>query len=125
MGAVKVTGKYTIDKELECRQEFRAAHPAHPGVQKALEQGPVNVAGPLKVVSEFYYPEMFKGIYQRPAEARKLFEERSSSRVGALQFRNPMPTSHACFSWIALEVCDRVCIHPLVGKLKTGDLPAG
>ena len=47
-GAVKVAGKYTLDKELAGRQDFRAAHPAHPAAQKALEQGPVNVAGPLE-----------------------------------------------------------------------------
>jgi hypothetical protein len=45
---VKVAGKYTLDKELAGRQDFRAAHPAHPAAQKALEQGPVNVAGPLE-----------------------------------------------------------------------------
>ena len=28
----------------------------------------------MKVISESYYPEMFKGIYQRPAEARKLLQ---------------------------------------------------
>jgi len=76
MGTMKVTEKYSIDKESECKQVFRTNDPAHPGVQKVMEQGPVNLAGPVKVLSESYYPEMFKGIYQRPAEARKAFEER-------------------------------------------------
>jgi sulfate adenylyltransferase len=124
MGTMKVTEKYTIDKEHECKQVFRTTDKAHPGVQKVMEQGSVNLAGPVKVLSESYYPEMFKGIYQRPAEARKIFEERGWSTVAALQLRNPMHGSHAYLAWVAIEVCDGVYIHQLVGKLKPGDIPA-
>ncbi len=124
MGTMKVVEKYTIDKEHECRQIFRTTDPAHPGVEKVMQQGPVNLAGPVKVISESYYPEMFRGIYQRPAEARKVFEERGWSTVAALQLRNPMHSSHAYLAWIAIEVCDGVYIHQLVGKLKPGDIPA-
>jgi ATP sulfurylase len=69
MGSLKVTEKYAIDKAHECQQVFRTTDPAHPGVEKVLGQGPVNLAGPVKVLSESYYPEMFRDIYQRPAEA--------------------------------------------------------
>ncbi len=124
MGTMKVVEKYSIDKEHECQQVFRTTDPAHPGVQKVMEQGAVNLAGPVKVLSESYYPEMFEGIYQRPSEARKSFEERGWSTVAALQLRNPMHGSHAYLAWIAIEVCDGVYIHQLVGKLKPGDIPA-
>ncbi|MBN1652288.1 MAG: sulfate adenylyltransferase [Deltaproteobacteria bacterium] len=124
MGTMKVTEKYTIDKEHECKKVFATTDKAHPGVQKVMEQAPVNLAGPVKVASESYYPEMFKGIYQRPAEARKMFEERGWSTVAALQLRNPMHNSHAYLAWVAIEVCDGVYIHQLVGKLKEGDIPA-
>src|SRR5574340_732716 len=124
VGTMKVTEKYSIDKEYECRQVFRTTDKAHPGVQKVMEQGPMNLAGPVKALSESYYPEMFKGIYQRPAEARKAFEHRGWNTVAALQLRNPMHTPHAYLAWIAIEVCDGVYIHQLVGKLKPGDIPA-
>jgi sulfate adenylyltransferase len=124
MGTMKITEKYKIDKEYECKQVFRTTDPAHPGVQKVMEQGAVNLVGPVKVVSESYYPEMFKGIYQRPAEARAAFAERGWTTVAALQLRNPMHNSHAYLAWIAIEVCDGVYIHQLVGKLKPGDIPA-
>ena len=124
MGTMKVTEKYSIDKEHECKQVFRTVDKAHPGVQKVMEQGPVNLAGPVKVLSESYYPEMFQGIYQRPAESRRLFEERGWNTVAALQLRNPMHGSHAYLAWVAIEVCDGVYIHQLVGKLKPGDIPA-
>jgi len=124
MGTMRVTEKYRIDKEYECKQVFRTTDPKHPGVKKVLDQGPVNLAGPVKVLSESYYPEMFKGIYQRPAEARQIFEQRGWSTVAALQLRNPMHNSHAYLAWIAIEVCDGVYIHQLIGKLKPGDIPA-
>jgi sulfate adenylyltransferase len=124
MGTMKVADKYSIDKEHECKQIFTTTDSEHPGVQKVMEQGPVNLAGPVKVLSESYYPEMFADIYQRPADARKLFEERGWNTVAALQLRNPMHGSHAYLAWVAIEVCDGVYIHQLVGKLKPGDIPA-
>jgi sulfate adenylyltransferase len=124
MGTMKVSEKYAINKEYECKEIFRTNDPAHPGVQKVMEQGAVNLAGPVKVLSESYYPELFQGIYQRPAEARKSFQDRGWSTVAALQLRNPMHNSHAYLAWIAIEVCDGVYIHQLVGKLKPGDIPA-
>ncbi len=124
VGTMKVAEKYTIDKVLECKEVFRTNDPKHPGVQKVMEQAPVNVAGPIKVVSESFFPDMFKGIYQRPVEARKLFEDRGWSTVAALQLRNPMHNSHAYLAWIAIEVCDGVYVHQLLGKLKAGDIPA-
>ncbi len=124
MGTMRVTEKYKIDKTYECQHVFRTTDAKHPGVQKVMEQGCINLAGPVKVVSESYYPEMFAGIYQRPAEARAEFQRRDWTTIAALQLRNPMHNSHAYLAWIAVEVCDGVYIHQLVGKLKPGDIPA-
>jgi sulfate adenylyltransferase len=124
MGTMKVTEKYQIDKELECKQVFKTTDAEHPGVQKVMAQGPWNLAGPVKVLSESFYPEEFGELYQRPVDARKTFEERGWSTVAALQLRNPMHNSHAYLAWVAIEVCDGVYIHQLVGKLKPGDIPA-
>jgi sulfate adenylyltransferase len=124
VGTMRVEEKYSIDKEHECKQVFHTIDPKHPGVQKVMEQAEVNLAGPVKVLSESFFPEEFKGIYQRPAEARKIFEERGWSTVAALQLRNPMHNSHAYLAWIAIEVCDGVYVHQLLGKLKPGDIPA-
>jgi sulfate adenylyltransferase len=124
MGTMKVTQKYTIDKELECKEVFRTTDTEHPGVKKVMEQNPINLGGPVKVLSESYFPTEFKGIYQRPAESRKMFAEKGWDTVAALQLRNPMHNSHAYLAWIAIEVTDGVYIHQLVGKLKAGDIPA-
>ena len=83
-----------------------------------------NIAGPVKVLSESYFPTDFGDIYMRPAESRKIFEERGWRTVAALQLRNPMHRSHEYLAKIAAEVSDGIFIHQLVGKLKPGDIPA-
>ena len=124
MATMRVDEKYTIDKELEAKTVFRTTDVEHPGVKMLMEQKPVNLGGPVKVLSESYYPTEFAGLYQRPAESRKLFEERGWSKIAALQLRNPMHRSHEYLAKIALEVSDGIYIHQLVGKLKAGDIPA-
>ncbi|RJP73492.1 MAG: sulfate adenylyltransferase [Candidatus Zixiibacteriota bacterium] len=124
MGTMKVTEKYTIDKEFECKHVFRTTDPNHPGVKMVMEQKAVNLAGPVNVLSESTFPKEFAGVYQRPAEARRMFEEKGWKNIAALQLRNPMHRSHEFLGKIAIEVMDGLYIHQLVGKLKPGDIPA-
>jgi sulfate adenylyltransferase len=124
MGTMKVTESYQIDKEFECKHVFTTTDPEHPGVKMVMEQKDWNIAGPVKVLSESYFPEEFKGIYQRPAESRKIFEEKGWRTIAALQLRNPMHRSHEYLAKIAIEVSDGLYIHQLVGGLKPGDIPA-
>jgi sulfate adenylyltransferase len=124
MAIMTVTEKYKIDKELECKEVFRTNDPEHPGVAMVMSQEEVNLGGPIKVLSESYFPEEFGDVYMRPAESRKMFIERGWKTVAALQLRNPMHRSHEYLAKIALETLDGLFIHQLVGKLKPGDIPA-
>jgi len=124
MGALEVSEKYAIDKIFECKHVFRTADPKHPGVAKILRQGEINLAGHVTAFSEGSYPEDYKGLYYRPAETRALFASKGWSRVAAFQTRNPMHRSHEYLAKIALEVCDGLLIHQVLGALKRGDIPA-
>lgn len=124
MGTMKVTDKYVIDKKHECKQVFTTDDIEHPGVRMVMHQAEVNLGGPVKVWSEGTFPSQYKGLYMRPAETRRLFEEKGWSTIAALQLRNPMHRSHEFLAKIAVEVCDAVLIHQLLGKLKPGDIPA-
>lgn len=124
LGSLRLRQKYSIDKAHESQRVFGTTDAAHPGVAKVLAQGEVNLAGPVKVFSESFYPEMFRDVYLRPAETRRLFESKGWRTVAALQLRNPMHRSHEYLAKVAIEVCDGVLIHQLVGKLKPGDIPA-
>lgn len=124
IATMKIEEKYTIDKEYECKAVYTTTDDEHPGVQKVMAQGKYNLAGPVKVISESYYPERFKGLYHRPAETRKMFNDLGWRRIAAFQTRNPMHRSHEYLAKIAIETMDGVYIHQLVGKLKPGDIPA-
>lgn len=124
LATMQVNEKYTIDKALECKEVYRTIDEAHPGVQKVLQQGEVNLGGPVKVLSEGDYPTEFSDLYLRPNESRALFEKNGWSKVAAFQTRNPMHRSHEHLAKIAIEVTDGVFIHQVLGKLKPGDIPA-
>lgn len=124
MAALTVREKYTIDRAHECKQVFRTNDPAHPGVANVMGQGEVNLAGPVKVLSEGPYPDKYPGLYMRPAETRRVFEAKGWKTVAALQLRNPMHRSHEYLAKIAVEICDGVLIQQILGKLKPGDIPA-
>jgi sulfate adenylyltransferase len=124
MATMKVTEKYKIDKEYECKKVFTTTDVEHPGVAMVMNQEEVNLAGPVKVLSESVFPTEFKDIYVRPAESRKMFEDKGWSTVAAFQTRNPMHRSHEYLAKIAIEICDGVFVHMLLGKLKPGDIPS-
>jgi len=125
MATMKVTEKYRIDKEFECKQVFRTTDMAdHPGVKMVMNQADINLAGSVKVLSEGAFPAEYPGVYMKPAQTRQIFEAKGWSTVAALQLRNPMHRSHEYLAKIAIETCDGVLIHQLLGKLKSGDIPA-
>jgi sulfate adenylyltransferase len=137
---MKVSEKFEMteaDKKWECEKVFKGegeesaddkfwqiAMEDHPGVQMVMAQKEYNLAGTVKVLSEGEYPEKYKGVYLTPAETRAMFDERGWGDVAALQLRNPMHRSHEFLAKIAIEVCDGVLIHSLIGNLKKGDIPA-
>ncbi len=140
MATMKVEEKHVMsedDKKWECEKVFmgegeesvdgnfwKIAPEDHPGVIMVMAQKDVNIAGPVKVLSEGEYPAEYPGVYLKPAETRAMFEERGWANVAALQLRNPMHRSHEFLGKIAIEVCDGVLIHSLIGNLKPGDIPA-
>jgi len=124
MGTMSVREKYSYDKKHEAKLVFRTEDEAHPGVAKVYAQEDTLLAGPVKALSEGPYPERYGDRYGRPAETRAIFEERGWDTIAAFQTRNPIHRSHEYCTKIALEVCDGILIHPLVGKLKADDIPA-
>jgi sulfate adenylyltransferase len=124
LGILTVEEKYAIDRDFECSHVFRTNDSAHPGVEKVMSQGPVNLGGPVRTLSEGHFPETYAGLYHRPAETRAMFLERGWSKVAAFQTRNPMHRSHEHLAKIAIEICDGVLIHQVLGALKPGDIPA-
>ncbi len=123
LGSMLVSEKYTYDKRAEALNVFGTDDTEHPGVRSLYGQGEVYLGGVVKVFSEGDYPERFAE-FARPAETRAIFADRGWTTIAAFQTRNPLHRSHEYLTKIALEVCDGLLIHPIVGKLKEGDIPA-
>ncbi len=124
VATMRVTEKYAINKAHECATVFRTTDAAHPGVKMVMAQGDVNLAGPVQVLSDGGFKSKYGALFKTPAETRAEFERLGWSRVAAFQTRNPMHRSHEYLAKVALEVCDGVLVHSLLGNLKPGDIPA-
>lgn len=124
MAVLNLAEKYSIDKKHEAKQIFRTDDPAHPGVKMLFQQGEINLAGQVKVLSQGDFPLNYPTLFLTPAETRKLFAERGWSTIAAFQTRNPMHRSHEYLVKIAIEICDGVLVHSLLGNLKADDIPA-
>ena len=124
LALLKVTEKYRIDKAHECMSVFKTTDLEHPGVKMVMQQGDVNLAGPVRVLSDGGFKAKYGALFMTPEETRAEFERLGWSRVAAFQTRNPMHRSHEYLTKVAIETCDGVLVHSLLGALKPGDIPA-
>ncbi|MBI1909370.1 MAG: sulfate adenylyltransferase [Deltaproteobacteria bacterium] len=115
--------KYLAKKELEAEKVYKTKEESHPGVAAIKKQGEVFLAGKVEVLNRVAYPD-FSDYRKDPAELRKIFEEKKWRRVVAFQTRNPIHRAHEYLTKSALEVCDGLLIHPIVGETKSDDIPA-
>jgi sulfate adenylyltransferase len=124
LATMRVTEKYRIDKAHECMSVFKTTELEHPGVKLVMQQGEVNLAGPVQVLSDGGFKAKYGRLFMTPAQTRAAFERLGWSRVAAFQTRNPMHRSHEYLAKVAIETCDGVLVHSLLGALKPGDIPA-
>jgi sulfate adenylyltransferase len=124
LATMRVTESYKIDKASECQSVFRTTDTTHPGVAMVMAQPEFNLAGPVKVLSDSGFKAKYGALFMTPAETRAEFERLGWSRVAAFQTRNPMQRAHEHLAKTAIEVCDGVLVHSLLGALKPGDIPA-
>ena len=115
LATMKVTEKYSIDKAHECMMVYKTTDEEHPGVKMVMEQGEVNLAGPVKVLSQGGFPEAYGDLFMTPAQTRAEFEKRGWSDDRRFQTRNPMHRSHEYLAKIAIETLRR----------RAGPFPAG
>jgi sulfate adenylyltransferase len=123
LGILHLEDKYEHDRPREAREVYRTTDPKHPGVALVLGQGEVCLGGPVEVFALPPHGELIK--YRlTPHEVRTEFDRRGWRRVAAFQTRNPVHRAHEYLQKCALEVCDGILLHPLVGETAPGDIPA-
>lgn len=121
---MRVTEKFRYPKDVFCKEVFKTADAAHPGVKIMMESPDVFLAGPVKMVNRPKRREVSEAYYLDPARTREEFRNRKWETIVAFQTRNPIHRAHEFLIKCALETVDGVLIHPLVGETKADDIPA-
>jgi sulfate adenylyltransferase len=124
LGRLTVEEIFERDGRQEAERVYGTADSEHPGVGAIYEEGDRCLAGPLEADALPDHEEAFMRRYLTPEESRKAFAARGWKKVVAFQTRNPIHRAHEYLTKAALETCDGLFIHPLIGKTKAGDIPA-
>ena len=124
LAVMQVRQKYRHEKLEEAEKVYLTKDPAHPGVAALWNGGEVCLGGPVEVLTPRHEPD-FAQHRLWPAHTRQIFAERGWRSVAAFQTRNPIHRAHEYLTKCALEICDGLLIHPLVGQTQKGDIPAG
>jgi len=113
--------KFGIDKKELAEKVYRTTEEAHPGVKRVYETGPVYLAGDIDVLKERKVDHQEYNL--PPTATRQAFKEKGWKRIVAFQTRNPIHRAHEYLTKCALEMCDGLLIHPLMGTTKSDDIP--
>ncbi|HRZ82764.1 MAG TPA: sulfate adenylyltransferase [Candidatus Hydrogenedentes bacterium] len=113
--------KFTLDKGEVSEKVYRTRETAHPGVAYTMGLGDVFLSGRLDVMKDRQVEHQEYNL--TPAETRAAFAERGWRRIVAFQTRNPIHRAHEYITKCALETCDGLLIHPLMGTTKSDDIP--
>ncbi|MEW6777066.1 MAG: sulfate adenylyltransferase [Bdellovibrionota bacterium] len=126
-GAIKailsVEETFRPDKEREAKSVYRTDDAAHPSVGYLRQSGPVYVGGKVTVIEPASHSD-FLQYRLPPRKIREIFQQKGWKRIVAFQTRNPIHRAHEYLTKCALENCDGLFIHPIVGATKEGDIPA-
>jgi len=123
LAVLSITSKYKHNKELEAEKVYKTSDKQHPGVAIMEAEGDICLGGPIDVINANYDAD-FVSYRLTPAQTREEFAKREWKTIVAFQTRNPIHRAHEYITKVALESCDGLLIHPLVGATKSDDIPA-
>jgi sulfate adenylyltransferase len=114
---------YRVDREREAEAIFGTSDEAHPGAKNVRSMPAWCLAGRVILFNEIP-GRTFLEYPREPRETRALFREKGWKKIVAFQTRNPTHRAHEYIQKAALEICDGLLLHPLVGETKGDDVPA-
>jgi sulfate adenylyltransferase len=123
LAVLKLAEIYRVDREREAQAVFGTAEDAHPGAKNVTSTPPFCLAGKVVLFAEIP-GRTFLEYRLEPRQTRAAFRERGWKKIVAFQTRNPTHRAHEYIQKAALEVCDGLLVHPLVGETKGDDVPA-
>ncbi len=120
---LKLAEIYQVDRKREAEAVFGTAEDAHPGAKNVTSTPPWCLGGNVILIDEIP-GRTFLEYRLSPRETRARFRENGWRKIVAFQTRNPTHRAHEYIQKAALEICDGLLLHPLVGETKGDDVPA-
>jgi sulfate adenylyltransferase len=120
---LKLSEIFKVDRKREAEAVFGTAEDAHPGAKNVTSTPPWCLAGNVILIEEIP-GRTFLEYRLEPRETRAKFRELGWRKIVAFQTRNPTHRAHEYIQKSALEICDGLLLHPLVGETKGDDVPA-
>src|SRR5215216_2577795 len=124
LGRLTVEEIWDRDVDFEAEKVYGTTDDEHPGVAAIRREGTRSIAGSIEADALPDHDEAFQRRLLSPEESRRAFADRGWKRIVAFQTRNPIHRAHEYLTKAALEVCDGLFLHPLIGETKSGDIPA-
>ncbi|MBV8451713.1 MAG: sulfate adenylyltransferase [Deltaproteobacteria bacterium] len=123
VAVLKLAEIYQVDRKREAEAVFGTSDEAHPGVKNVLAMPPWCLAGRV-MLFEDVPGRTFLQYPREPRQTRAQFRANGWKKIVAFQTRNPTHRAHEYIQKAALEICDGLLLHPLVGETKGDDVPA-
>ena len=123
LAILKLAEVYQVDRKREAEAVFGTAEDAHPGAKNVTSTPPWCLGGNVILIDEIP-GRTFLEYRLAPRETRAKFRENGWRKIVAFQTRNPTHRAHEYIQKAALEICDGLLLHPLVGETKGDDVPA-
>jgi sulfate adenylyltransferase len=123
LAILKLAEIFPVDRKREAAAVFGTPDENHPGAKNVLATPPICLAGRVILFDEIP-GRTFMEYRLEPRQTRAAFAERGWKKVVAFQTRNPTHRAHEYIQKAALEICDGLLLHPLVGETKGDDVPA-
>jgi sulfate adenylyltransferase len=116
-----VKERFALDRKRFAEATYGTVDPAHPNVADIFALGEEALAGPVDLLRRLETPFGPKEL--TPVESRQAFDRLGWKNVAAYQCRNPPHTAHEYLQRLTLDRSDvdGLFIHPVVGRLKSGD----
>jgi len=130
VGLLEIEDIYDFDKKVYLESVYGTERTDHPGARIVLTDERKKLVGGDVWVFPEVYGEMSASHQLHPVDSRKLFAERGWERIIAFQTRNPLHRAHEYAMVVAVERLTAegkfagIVLNPLLGELKSDDVPA-
>jgi sulfate adenylyltransferase len=123
IATLEIAEIYRVDRKAEAQAVFGTTDQNHPGANNVCSLSPWCLGGAVTLFEEVP-GRTFLEFPREPRQTRAAFRERGWKKIVAFQTRNPTHRAHEYIQKAALEICDGLLLHPLVGETKGDDVPA-